>query len=129
MMSLRLIKGRIPDRDLIYTGPHRQVPLRACCQDRLNNPFLNSIYKRSISYTERWFLEARKQALEENWTHPIMEVLLVDLDLRRRLVESTIIDGATMRAVLNDADQPELHVSAGVNLNRLQRWCGFFVSL
>lgn len=129
MMSLRLIKGRTPDRDLIYTGPHRQVPLRACYQARLNNPFLNAIYKRSVSYTERWFLEARKQALEENWTHPVMEILLEDADLRRRLIESTVIDGATMRAVLADPNQPELHVSAGVNLGRLQRWSGFFTGL
>jgi hypothetical protein len=40
-----------------------------------------------------------------------------------------VIDGAEMRAVLADASLPEYHVSAGVNLNRLQRWAGFFVSL
>ena len=128
-MSLRLIKGRTPAPDLVYTGPHRQVPLRACYGSALNNPFLNAIYKGSISYTERWFLETRKLLLEENWTHPIIEVLMEDMMLRRRLVESTVIDGATMRAVLANPDQPELHVSAGVNLSRLQKWSGFFTSL
>lgn len=125
-MHLRLIKTH---RDLTYSGPHLQVPLRACSNMSLNNPFLNAIYKRSISFTERWYLESRKLILEERWDHPILDVVINDLSLRRKLVESTVIDGTTMREVLANPDKPEYHVSAGVNLNRLQRWCGFFVSL
>lgn len=127
-MTLRLIKSDIKENPP-YQGPHRQMPLRACFAPMLNNPFLNSLYKREISYTERWFLEAKKLILDEDWDHPVVAVLLDDADLRCRLVESTVIDAASMRAVLADPDYPQYHVSAGVNLTRLQRWAGFFVSL
>lgn len=125
-MHLRLIKN---PKDLTYRGPHLQVPMRACCWPDLHNPFLNSIYKKNITYTERWYLEARKLLLDERWDHPILEIITCDRDLRRRLVESTVVDGVEMRATLADPTRPEYHVSASVNLNRLQRWAGFFVSL
>ena len=126
-MHLKLIKSSY--QSPTYSGPHLQAHLRACFDPRLNNPFLNSIYKKSITYTERWYLETRKLLLDERWGHPILDIITNDIDLRRRLVESTVIDGSNMRSILSDPDQPEYHVSAGVNLGRLQRWCGFFVSL
>lgn len=125
-MHLRLIKSH---KDLTYSGPHLQMPLRACFNPRLNNPFLNAIYKKDITFTERWYLESRKRLLGEEWNHPILDIVINDMDLRRGLVESTVIDGANMRSILSNPDRPEYHVSARVNLGRLQRWCGFFVSL
>jgi len=125
-MHLKLIRSQ---RDTAYSGPHLQMPLKACFDIRLNNPFLNAIYKKDITFTERWYLESRKRLLGEEWEHPILDIVINDLKLRRRLVESTVIDGSNMRSVLANPDKPEYHVSAGVNLGRLQRWCGFFVSL
>lgn len=128
-MHLRLIKNDRPKPTPPYSGPHHQAVLRACDDPRLDNPFLNSIYKNNITRVERWYLEARKLLLEENWEHPILEIMICDHDLRRRLLESVIIDGAAMRWVLAQEHLPAYHVSAGVNLNRLNRWAGFFVSL
>lgn len=95
----------------------------------LNNPFLNALYKPDISYAERWYLEVRKRILDENWSHPIVKIICCDDNLKKALVKSTVIDGAVMRSVLNDSKLPEYHISAGINLKRLNRWCGFFVSL
>lgn len=129
MMPLKLIPPSTTKKEPVYLGPHLQVPLNACFHPSLNNPFLNSIYKSSISYAERWYLESRRLIMEEDWTNPIVEILMEDIDLRRRLVSSIAIDGAYMRDILSRSELPGYHVSAGVNLNRLQRWSGFFVSL
>lgn len=126
-MNLRLIKR--PLEPEIYTGPHLQMPLLTCMHPALNNPFLNALYKPDISYAERWYLEVRKRILDENWSHPIVKIICCDDNLKKALVKSTVIDGAVMRSVLNDSKLPEYHISAGINLKRLNRWCGFFVSL
>lgn len=126
-MHLKLIK-RV-DVAENYTGPHLQMPLPACMNAALDNPFLNSLYKSSVSFTERWYLEVRKKILEENWKHPIVKVVCQDENLKKLLVKSTVIDGAIMRSVLSDPLLPGYHISAGINLKKLNRWCGFFVSL
>ncbi len=128
-MTLKLIVTEKNKKEPIYLGPHFQVPFMSCFSPALNNPFLNSIYKSSIPYTERWYLEARRLVLEEEWSNPILELLMEDEDLKRRLVQSTVIDGAYMRDILAKPELTGYHVSAGVNLNRLRRWSGFFVSL
>jgi hypothetical protein len=95
----------------------------------LDNPFLNSLYKPSICYAERWYLEVRKRILEENWSHPIVRIVCADEQLKKLLVKSAVLDGAVMRSVLADPKLPGYHISAGINLKKLNRWCGFFVSL
>lgn len=126
-MNLRLIKSSSEPE--IYTGPHLQMPLLACMCPTLNNPFLNAIYKTNVCYAESWYLEVRKRILDEDWSHPIVKIICSDNQLKKTLVKSTVIDGAVMRSVLDDPKLPEYHISAGINLKRLNRWCGFFVSL
>lgn len=126
-MTLRLIKNTSTVDT--YFGPHYQVPLFSCMNPALDNPFLNAIYKNSVTYAERWFLEVRKRVLDSDWNHPIVQIACVDQQLKSLLVKSTVIDGAYMRDIVRDPKLPEFHVSAGINLKRLNRWCGFFVSL
>jgi len=126
-MTLRLIKNTASTE--LYSGPHYQVPLFSCMHPTLNNPFLNSIYKPAVTYAERWYLEVRKRVLDSDWQHPIVRIACEDLELKSLLVKSTVIDGAYMRDIVRDYKLPEYHVSAGINLKRLNRWCGFFVSL
>jgi len=127
-MALRVIKNTLNQPD-IYTGPHQQLDVRWCWQDHLNNPLLNKLYKDSVSYTERWYLETRRLINEELWYHPILHSILLDEKLKLELIKSTIIDGTAMRSMINNHQQPEYQMSAAVNLNKLRRWCAFFVSL
>lgn len=124
---IRVIKS--PKRTPAYFGPHHQLEYNQCWAPWLNNPLLNKLYKDSVSYTERWYLEARKLVLEENWYHPVLSSILLDNRLRTNLVKSTVVDGAIMRSVLQNELYPEFHISAEVNLKKLNRWCAFFVSL
>ena len=127
-MALRVIKNTLKQAD-IYSGPHRQIDVKQCWHFQLHNPLLNKLYKDSISYTERWYLETRRLINEEMWHHPLLNSILLDEQLKFDLIKSTIVDGASMRNILNDNKFPEYQVSAGVNLKKLVRWCAFFVSL
>lgn len=126
-MSLKLVKDIIPIE--FYNGPHKQMQFTLCNEEKLNNPLLNKLYKDNICYTERWYLESRKIIFDENWNHPILQSLCEDPNLKSKLIKSTIIDGVLMRNVVNNESLPEYHISAGINLKKLMRWCGFFSSL
>jgi hypothetical protein len=128
-MTLRVIKSSSKSDNQIYTGPHYQIAYQACWNNRLINPVLNRLYKESVCYTERWYLELRKMVLEEEWYHPLLNSVVNDIELRKKLVKSTVIDGTLMRSVMNDEDFPEYHISAGINLKKINRWCAFFISL
>ena len=54
---------------------------------------------------------------------------MLDNELKINLIKSTLIDGASMRSILASSNSPEFQISAGVNLKKLNRWCGFFISL
>ena len=127
-MALRVIKNTLKQAEA-YNGPHRQIDVTQCWHSQLNNPLLNKLYKESISYTERWYLETRRLINEELWFHPILNSILLDENLKLDLIKSTIVDGAVMRSVINDSNYPEYQMSAIINLKKLTRWCAFFVSL
>jgi hypothetical protein len=126
---LKVIKAPPKKTFDVYTGPHHQLAYQNCWAPWLNNPLLNKLYKESVTYTERWYLEIRKLILDENWYHPLVNSVILDKKLRTNLIKSTIIDGALMRNVLTDDSYPEYQISASVNLKKLNRWCAFFVSL
>lgn len=125
---IRLVK---PERQApeYYTGPHRQLDFQHCWRPWLNNPWLNKIYKESVCYTERWYLELRKMILDYNWEHPLLYSITGDVELKKSLVKSAVLDGAMFRSIINNPLYPEYHISASVNLKKVNRWCGFFVSL
>lgn len=125
---LRVIKNAKTEQK-VYTGPHQQLAFHACWSTQLINPVLNRLYKDSVCYTERWYLEVRRMINEEMWTHPLLVSVVKDPTLKTQIVKSTFIDGALMRNVLNDDNFPEYQISAGINLKKLNRWCAFFVSL
>ena len=129
-MVLRVIKNTIDKKqELGYLGPHKQIELATCWLPYLNNPLLNKLYKENISFTERWYLETRRLINEGIWNHPLLVSILLDEQLKSRLVKSTVIDGAIMRSIINDESLPEFQVSASVNLKKLIKWCAFFTSL
>jgi hypothetical protein len=127
-MALRIIKNTLNEVET-YNGPHKQLDFQSCWSLQLQNPFLNKMYKESVPYTERWFLESRRLINEEMWSHPLLVSIVLDQNLRFNLVKSTLVDGAIMRDILNNESMPEYHTSASVNLKKLIRWCAFFVSL
>jgi hypothetical protein len=127
-MALKVIKNTLNAPD-VYTGPHQQLDVQYCWQSQLNNPLLNKLYKDSVSYTERWYLETRRLINEELWHHPVLHSILLDEKLKLELIKSTIIDGTMMRSMINNHQHPEYQMSAGINLKKLCRWCAFFVSL
>lgn len=128
-MVLRVIKNTLQEPIPTFNGPHRQTYLEQCWAPHLNNPLLNKLYKESISYTERWFLEVRRLINDEIWDHPLLNSIVLDPDLRYNLIKSTVIDGAYMRNIINNEALPEYHMSASVNLKKLTRWASFFISL
>jgi hypothetical protein len=127
-MALKVIKNTLNGPES-YTGPHRQIDIEQCWQSHLNNPLLNKLYKDSICYTERWYLETRRLINDELWYHPLLNSILLDEQLKFNLIKSTVIDGASMRNILNNNKFPEYQMSASINLKKLVRWCAFFVSL
>lgn len=126
---LRVIKNQPSSKRDIYTGPHCQLTFQACWNPTLKNPVLNKLYKESVPYTERWFLEIRKLINDCNWNHPLLISVIYDHKLKTDLVKSTIIDGTSMRSILHSDEFPEFHISASVNLKKSERWCAFFTSL
>jgi hypothetical protein len=126
-MNLRIINNTPPIE--FYNGPHKQMIFTLCNEEELNNPLLNRLYKENVCYTERWYLESRKLIFDENWIHPILKSICIDTVLKAKIIKSTVIDGVIMRNFLNDKSLPEYHISAGINLKKLHRWCGFFSSL
>lgn len=129
-MVLRVIKNTTAQRQEVeYIGPHKQIELATCWMPYLNNPLLNKLYKENISFTERWYLETRRLINDGMWTHPLLVSILLDEQLKARLIKSTVIDGAVMRTIINDESLPEYQMSASVNLKKLLKWCAFFVSL
>lgn len=67
--------------------------------------------------------------LDSQWNHPLMHSITGDIELKTMLVKSTVLDGAMCRTIINDPAYPEYHISASVNLKKINRWCAFFVSL
>ena len=128
-MALRVIKNTLQETTPTYTGPHRQISLQHCWSQPLNNPWLNKLYKDSISYTERWYLETRRLITDGIWDHPLLNSVILDPNLKFNLIKSTIIDGAVMREVINNDELPQYQMSACVNLKKLTKWSAFFVSL
>jgi hypothetical protein len=129
-MPLKVIKNTLAQQPAAdYTGPHKQIDLVTCWMPYLNNPTLNKLYKENISFTERWYLETRRLINDGMWDHPLLRSIVLDEQLKARLIKSTIIDGAAMRTVINDVTLPEYQMSACVNLKKLLKWCAFFVSL
>lgn len=127
---LKIIKN-VPKKIAVevYDGPHRQQAYKACWEPSLNNPFLNKLYKNSVCYTERWYLELRQLIHAEKWQHPLVNVAVHDTNLKIRLIKSAVIDGTLMRSILDSDEHPAYQMSAGVNLRKINRWCGFFTSL
>ena len=126
---IRLIKPQPKELYKEYNGPHSQLNFHHCWRPWLNNPWLNKIYKDSVCYTERWYLELRKMIMDYQWEHPLVHSIIGDNELKKMLVKSTVLDGAMFRHVINDVSYPEYHISASVNLKKVNRWCAFFVSL
>jgi hypothetical protein len=124
---LKLIRPK--PSSVIYNGPHYQIEFQHCWAPWLNNPLLNKLYKDSVCYTERWYLETRRLINEGLWTHPLLNSIVQDPNMKSLLVRSTVIDGAMLRSVLQNESYPEFHISAGINLKKINRWCAFFVSL
>jgi hypothetical protein len=129
-MALKVIKNTLLlQASIEYNGPHKQISFEHCWSPHLNNPLLNKLYKDSIPYTERWFLETRRLINDEMWDHPLLNSILLDPVLKYDLIKSTIIDGAIMRSAITNLEMPEYQMSASVNLKKLIRWCAFFASL
>jgi hypothetical protein len=127
-MALKVIKNTLGQPE-IYAGPHCQVNMQQCWHYRLQNPLLNTLYKDSISYTERWYLETRRLINEGLWGHPLLASLLADPVIKSTLINSTVVDSATMLSIINNPQQPEYQTSAAINLRKLKKWHAFFVSL
>lgn len=97
----------------------RSVELYYCWNSRLNNPFLNSLYRPETSYVERWYLQIQHLLHIEENNHPILQSIMSKNDQTLfLLIENTEKDLVIQRYFSDQMYQ----YSVEENIIKLNRW-------
>ena len=116
----------------IYPFPKRQtrqavaksIDLQHCWDRRLNNPYLNSLYKGEISYAERWYLQVVHHLNLEEIDHPLVNLLLNKQDYTLNLLLMCVEHD--LKIHINTIDKLNIGnhytMAAEYNIRRLNRW-------
>ena len=113
---------KAPKKLLIKRG----ADLYHCWDKRLANPILKKSYKDTISWIERWYLEARHHANKENWDHPIVKAVREDKEFNRLLRWCCLEDIKLLQAL---AEDPVYRESSATQRRRLIIWHNKFAAL
>lgn len=104
----------------------RSVDLFHCWDKRLDNPFLNSLFKEQTCYVERWFLQVQHLLHTDQENHPVIQTLLSPYDTTlHTLIECTERDLKVQREL---SDHITI-VSVEQNVAKLDRWLKKWQSL
>lgn len=104
----------------------KSVDLFYCWDRRLNNPFLNRLFKEEICYVERWFLQIQHLLHTDQDEHPIIQTLLsIDDTTLNTLIECTEQDLKLQREL---SDQITI-IAVEQNIIKLDRWLKKWQSL
>jgi hypothetical protein len=87
------------DKPLIV---RRSADLFHAWDKKLINPKLRKIYKPEISWLERWYLESRHLANNEQWDHPIIRLITYDADFNKFLRDCCMADIRLMEKLSDD---------------------------
>ena len=104
----------------------RGVDLYHCWDKRLANPRLKKTYKDSVSWIERWYLEARHLANKEEWDHPIIKAVREDREFNRLLRWCCLEDIKLLQTL---AENPIYRESSASQRRRLIIWHNKFAAL
>ena len=80
----------------------RSADLFHAWDKNLINPKLRKIYKQEISWLERWYLESRHLANNEQWDHPIIKTIIYDVDFNKFLRDCCLADIRLMEKLGED---------------------------
>lgn len=104
----------------------KSVDLFYSWDQRLNNPYLNSLFREEICYVERWYLQVQHLLNLEKEQHPLIQTLLsvndTTLDL---LIECTEKD-LKLQQELSDHYTV---ISVEQTVNKLNKWLKKWQSL
>jgi hypothetical protein len=102
----------------------KSIDLQHCWDRRLQNPYLNSLYKSEISYAERWYLQVVHHLNFDELEHPLVKILLNHSDYTLNLLLSSVSKDLTIQlAALEANNLPNPYtMSAEYNVSRLNKW-------
>jgi len=102
----------------------KSIDLQHCWDIKLQNPYLNSLYKSEISYAERWYLQVVHHLNFEEVEHPLVKILLNQKDYTLNLLLTDVTKDLTVQLSALEFDNlPNPYVmGAEYNVSRLNKW-------
>lgn len=104
----------------------KSIDLYYCWDQRLNNPYLNSLYKEQVCYVERWYLQAQHLLNHEDFSHPIIQTLLNRDDGTLIILDDCTKKDLAVQHFYYDKTTSE---AAKVQIVRLNKWQARWQSL
>lgn len=104
----------------------RSVDLHFCWDSRLNNPFLNKLFKEEVSYVERWYLQTTHLLNIEDLTHPLIQTLLNKQDSTLKLLIDATEKDLCVQQRLTDVSTI---FSTEYQIKKLTKWSNKWESL
>jgi hypothetical protein len=99
----------------------KSIDLRHCWDYRLQNPYLNTLYRSEVSYAERWYLQARRYLCLHQLDHPIIATLLNKSDYTLNILINSVNDD--LRLQLKAMETSDCYVMiSNYNITRLSKW-------
>ena len=97
----------------------RSVDLFYSWDKRLNNPYLNSLFREEICYIERWLLQVQHLLNTDQEHHPIIQTLLSTNDATLDLLIE-----CTERDLKNQQELSDYYtiISVEQTTNKLNKW-------
>lgn len=102
----------------------RSIDLQHCWDRRLNNPYLNSLYKTETSYVERWYLQVTHHLRLEELDHPLINSLMNRNDYTLDLLLTCCNNDLKIQLSAVDASLAGsvFSMAADYNVGRLNKW-------
>ncbi len=102
----------------------KSIDLQHCWDPRLQNPYLNSLFKSEISYAERWYLQVMHYLNFEEINHPLVKILLNNNDYTLNLLLLCVNKDLKIQlsAVENNILPGPYTMAAEYNISRLNKW-------
>ena len=104
----------------------RSAELFHAWNKKLINPKLKGMYKEHISWLERWYLESRHLANNDQWDHPILLSVMYDKQFNEFLREICLADIQLLEKL---AEDPTYRESSARQRRRLIIWHNKFAAL
>lgn len=104
----------------------KSVDLFYSWDKRLNNPYLNSLFREEICYVERWYLQVQHLLNLEKEQHPLIQTLLSANDTTLDLLIECCEKDLKLQQEFNNGFTS---IIAEQNTNKLNKWLKKWQSL